>query len=431
MTDLHRMLTEATEHVGSPDLAGRALAGAQRRRVRRAVAGALAAVVLVGGGVAWAVQERVPHADVVDTPLPTPDRDEVDVDPSDLPSAPPIHPAAVQPLWDPADVGDLPWVDLGLPESVEPPAEIYEPPIESLPLVGIRAARVVVARDGRFFMLAIDGSGGWYYMDRPDEPMGGTNDDLALSRDGTIVSFLGRNGIWSRDVRGSRWRRVAYPDGFAVGSEYGISIEAQAGEMAWLSDGRDRWQIDVQTGKADRIVLPDYVYDVAFSPGTVPVGLVSAHRAPFFVRGLVEMPSGTRDVRLTQAGSLQSLTGLAADEDSLAATRGVSISPTDAPDDTWRNGMIALDREDWSTRAYLPIRDPHWSYTDAGLLAPVAWIDPDIVLAAVVSSDGGYDTGELTLFTWHVESGELRRVTALPASLRFDVALDLLGPLPG
>jgi hypothetical protein len=427
VTDLQRVLTEATEHVGSPDLAGRALAGAQRRRVRRAAAGALAVVVLLGGGVAWALQDRVPHADVVDTPVPTP----TPSNPAEVPAAPAIDPSVVQPLWDPADVGSLPWVDLGLPEELAPPVEIYDPPIESLPLVAMRAARVVVARDDRFYVLHADGSGGWYFMERPDEPMGSANDDLALSRDGTILSFLGQDGIWSRDVRGSTWRRVDYPDGFRVGSEYGISIEAQVAEMAWLSDGRDRWQIDVQTGRADRIVVPDYVYDVAFAPGTVPVGLASATRAPFFVRGLVEMPSGTRDVRFTQAGSLQSLTGLAADEDSLAATRGVSISPTDAPDDTWRNGMIALDRDDWSTRAYLPIRDPHWSYTDAGLLAAVGWIDPDTVLAAVVSSDGGYDTGELTLFTWHVESGELRRVTALPASLRFDVALDLLGPLPG
>jgi hypothetical protein len=189
-----------------------------------------------------------------------------------------------------------------------------------------------------------------------------------------------------------------------------------------LSDGRDRWQIDVQTGKADRIVLPDYVYDVAFSPGTVPVGLASATRAPFFVRGLVEMPSGTRDVRLTQAGSLQSLTGLAADEDSLAATRGVSISPTDAPDDTWRNGMIALDRYDWSTRAYLPIRDPGWTDTDGGALRSLTWLDADTVLASVVPPGAG----ERTLFTWNVGTGELRRVASLPAARRYDVALDVL-----
>ena len=72
MTDLHQLLREATDHVGSPDLAGRALVSAHRTRVRRAAASALAAVVLLGGGVAWAVQDRVPHADVVDTPAPTP-----------------------------------------------------------------------------------------------------------------------------------------------------------------------------------------------------------------------------------------------------------------------------------------------------------------------------------------------------------------------
>lgn len=429
MTELHRAFVEATDHIGSPDLAGRALASAHRRRVRRTAVGALAAVVLLGGGVAWAVQERVPRAGVVDTPAPSPTPDGAKIDPSDLPSVPAIDLAVVQPLWDPAEAGGLPWIDMGIPESLQPPTETYDPPIESPPLVSIRAARAVVARDDRFYVLDTDGARGWYSLERPDESMGAANDDLALSRDGTIVSFAGMDGLWSRDVRSSRWRRVDYPDGFRAGSEYGVSIEAQVAEMAYLSDSRSRWQIDVQTGRADEIRVPSYVYDVEHAPGGVVLGLASPNRGPYFVRALVEMIGGGASTTVTQANALQSLTSLTADEDSLAATRGVSTSPGDAPDDTWRNGLIALERDDWSTRAYLPIRDPHWAYTDAGLLAAIAWLDADTVLARVVSPDGGYDTGELTLFTWNVESGELRRVTTLPAAQRFDVALDLLGSL--
>jgi hypothetical protein len=359
----------------------------------------------------------------VDTPTPTPSP----TNPAELPAAPAIDPAVVQPLWDPAEAGGLPWIDLGLPETLQPPIETYDPPIESPPLVSMRAARAVIARDDRFYVLNTDGTRGWYSLERPDEPMGPANDDLALSRDGTIVSFAGKDGLWSRDVRSPRWRRVDYPDGFLVSSDHGVSIEAQVAEMAYLSDAENRWQIDVQTGRADKIFVPDYVYDVELAPHGVVLGLGSASRGPYFVRALVEMAGGTTSV--TQANALQSLTGLAADEESLAATRGVSISPDDAPDDTWRNGLIALDRDDWSTRAYLPVRDPHWAYTDAGLLASIAWLDADTVLARVVSPEGGYDTGELTLFTWNVESGELRKVAALPAAQRFDVALDLLGSL--
>ncbi|KRE96353.1 hypothetical protein ASG76_04845 [Nocardioides sp. Soil774] len=425
MTDLHRVLTEATEHVGSPDLAGRALAGAHRRRVRRAAAGALAAVVLVGGGVAWAVQDRVPHADVVDTPVPTPDGGTVD--PADLPAVPAIDPGAVQALWDPAGAGRLPWVDLGLPESLQPPVETYDPPIESPPLVSMRGARAVVARDDRLYLLDTDGTRGWYSLEWPDEPLAPADDYLALSRDGTMLSFAGRDGLWSREVRSSRWRRVDYPDGFRAGSEYGVSIEALVAEMAYLSDGEDRWQIDVQTGRADEISVPPYVYDVELAPNGVVLGLGSAGRGPYFVRALVEMIGSRTSV--TRADALQSLTGLAADEDSLVATRGVSTPPGDAPDDTWRNGLVALDRDDWSTRAYLPIRDPRWAYTDGGLLTSIAWLDADTVLAQVVAPDGAYDAGELTLFTWNVETGELRKVAALPAGQRFDVAIDLLGSL--
>jgi hypothetical protein len=429
MTELHRVLAEATDHVGSPDLAERALRGAGRRRARRTTLGALALVVLVGGGVAWAVQERVPHADVVDTPVPTPTPKAGPDDPSDLPSVPPIDVGVVQPLWDPAEAGGLPWTDLGLPESLQPPVEAYDPPIESPPLVSIRAARAVVARDDRFYVLDTDGARGWFSLEAPDEPMGPANDDLALSRDGTIISFAGMDGLWSRDVRSTRWRRADYPDGFLAGSEYGVSIEAQVAEMAYLADAENRWQIDVQTGRADRIVVPDFVHDVELTPRGVVLGLGSPDRGPHDGRTLVEMIGGGASPVVTRADALQSLTGLAADEDSLAATRAVSTSPADAPDDTWRNGMIALDRDDWSTRAYLPIRDPRWAYTDAGLLAVIAWLDADTVLARVVSTDGGYDTGELTLFTWNVGTGELRRVTTLPAAQRFDVALDLLGSL--
>lgn len=71
MNDLDQLLREATDHVASPDLAGRALAEAHRRRVRRTAVGALAAVALLGGGVAWAVQEPTPKAGVVDTPVQT------------------------------------------------------------------------------------------------------------------------------------------------------------------------------------------------------------------------------------------------------------------------------------------------------------------------------------------------------------------------
>ena len=427
MTELHQAFRDATEHLDPPDLAQQAWREAGRRRARRTTVGALVAVVLLGGGVAWTVQDRVPRADVVDTPTPTPDG--AKNDPSDLPTVPPIDLAVVQPLWDPAEAGDLPWTDLGLPESLQPPIETYDPPIESPALTSIRAARAVVARDDRFYVLNTDGARGWYSLERPDEPMGPHNDDLALSEDGTIVSFAGKDGLWSRDVRSTRWRRADYPEGFLLGSEYGVGIEAQVGEMAYLWDAESRWQVDVQTGRADKVVVPDYVYDVELAPGGALVGLGSGVRGPYDGRTLVEMIGGGADPVVTRADALQSLTGLAADEDSLAATRGVSTSPEEAPDDTWRNGLIALNRDDWSTRAYLPVRDPRWAYTDAGLLSSIAWLDADTVVAQVASTDDGYDAGELTLFTWNVESGELRRVTTLPAAQHFDVALDLLGSL--
>jgi hypothetical protein len=415
MTDLDRVLHEATEHVASPDLAGRALAGAHRRRRRRTAAGAAAVLVLVAGVVTWELQRPVQRADVVQTPTPSPTPDAQETRPGELPTPPPIDPDVVQEVWDPETAPSLPGTDLGLPESLDPPTGVPG-------LTGIPAARAAVLRQGLLHVLGEDG--GWRVTRLPEEREPDSEHDLALSRDGVIVSIAGTTGLLSLDVRSGRWRRAAYPDGFPQSAEYGVGLTAQVGELAWLEAGDRRWQVDVQTGEADEVLLPRRLHDVAFAPHGLVVGVGSPER-PHLVRTVELVAPGARTPYVFRADSLDSLTGLASDGASLAAMRGVSVSGPDL-EDVFRNGLIALDLDDLSTRAYLPVEDPDWAYSDGQALQPVAWLDADRVLVSVVALDGGYDSGDRTLFTWDVETGELRRVTSLPASLPYDVALDLL-----
>ena len=178
MTDLHQLLREATDHVGSPDLAGRALVSAHRTRVRRAAASALAAVVLLGGGVAWAVQDRVPHADVVDTPSPTPS-------PSVTPSVVDDDPAT-QRIWDPFTVVDAPRHPTVLPEQISPPED--PPSLAAAPLPDIVLAWP--AEDTDLRVLATTGE--WRAVPGTANAIQGTFRDVvspAISPDGDRVAM--------------------------------------------------------------------------------------------------------------------------------------------------------------------------------------------------------------------------------------------------
>jgi hypothetical protein len=413
--DLRRALDAATHHLPSPDLAERALAGARRRRRRRTAAGAVAVVLLATGAVTWELQRPAQRADVVQTPTPVPSPDADVTDPSELPTPPPIDPDVVQEVWDPATAPGLPWADLGLPEALEPPTGVPG-------LTGIPSARAAVMRRDLVHVLAVDG--GWRVTKLPEEWDPAAAYHLALSRDGTIVSVTGTTGLLSLDVRSGHWRRAAYPDGFPQRAEYGVDITAQVGELAWLEAGDRRWQLDVQTGSADEVTVPRHLHDVALAPHGLVVGVGSPER-PHLVRTVELVAPGASTPFVFRADSLHSLTGLASDGESLAAMRGVPVSGPDL-DDTFRNGLIALDLDDLSTRAYLPVEDPDWAYSDGQLLQPVAWLDADTVLVSV-GQQSGPGAGDRTLFTWDVRSGDLRRVTTLPAALPYDVALDVLG----
>ena len=59
-------------------------------------------------------------------------------------------------------------------------------------------------------------------------------------------------------------------------------------------------------------------------------------------------------------------------------------------------------------------------------LKTLAWVDADTVLGSVATLLPANGLGRRTHFTWNVETGDLRRVGAVPGNGAFDVASLLL-----
>jgi hypothetical protein len=424
VNDLDQLFHEATDHVASPDLAGRALAAAHRRRVRRTAVGALSVVVLLGGGVAWVVQDPTPKAGVVDTPAPSPTPTTSPTDELDallgLPTPPPIPESVVQPQWDPRTAGALPMSDVGLPASLDPPTDA--PELTSMP----PAVAMVVGIDG---LDLVDREGTWRRLSLPEQPLDVPSyvRTSRLSTDGTRVVFLGRRSLWSRDVRSSAWRELDYPDGFlqpdvAPGRRGIPQVVPMVAEHLWLA--RDRWWfVDLDTERFE--VGPGPEGAVVWGGGV----FVESGKANGYQMRLLSWGPLGEPVRSFRTDSLQSLTGLAASADSLAAVRGVGVYG-DPRSSTERNGLIALRLDDLSTRAYLPVTDPGYAMTDGGLMVAEGWLDADTVLASVGLADSVSDDGVRVLFTWNVETGALARVSTLPDALAYDLAVGALVDVP-
>jgi hypothetical protein len=207
MTDLQQVLHEATEHVASPDFAQRALVSAHRMRVRRGAAGALAVVVLVGGGATWLVQDRVPHADVANTPVPTPS-----ATPSATPSPSTVdRDPATQEVWDPFALADAPRRASVLPDELSPPAD--PPELADWPLPD-----VVVAWPGPGVDLRVLGSNGeWRTIAGTATAVRGSFQDVVsptISPDGDRVAMSTNEGILVVAATGER-QVIGWPDELA------------------------------------------------------------------------------------------------------------------------------------------------------------------------------------------------------------------------
>ena len=103
-------------------------------------------------------------------------------------------------------------------------------------------------------------------------------------------------------------------------------------------------------------------------------------------------------------GPLEGLILPAVGESEVAFTRA-NIVLKDRLDD--RDGLLAVDRDTFETRGYLPVPDDHDYYAQMEELRPVAWLDDDTLAFTVLPKDAPKEY----LLTWNVETGELSRIS--------------------
>lgn len=396
MTDLEQALREATDHLASPDLATRAWRDAGRRRARRTALGALAVVVLLGGGVAWAVQDRVPETDVVDTPAPSP---------TVTPTAVETDEARMgtQPVWDPFTVVDEPTADTALPPRLDPPDEA--PSVLQRP---IDAALVAWPEEGRDLRL-LGPEGEWRSVPGTGSVAVSSLRDVvspALSSDGRLVAFSAEDGLRVVDVTTGEMRVLPWPDDLAGPWDTPPGVLWMPGDDAVLVlHWRSPRVLRLDGGEEDASYLGRYSSTVAVDPD----GPLLQRR--FRSGSLVEWRDGRVERRVDD--------GVAWGERMVAGYGLVAL--TGGLGGGAYAGPVVVDAATGERVAYAPVRDPSSEYSDNGFLTAQGFIDADTLLLLVGPIDfRRMDVGEEEwhLVAWHFRTGGFELVASGDTRMR-------------
>ena len=363
MTELHQAFRDATAHLESPDLAQQAWRDAGRRRARRTTLGALAAVVLLGGGVAWAVQDRVPHADVVDTPVPTP---------TATPSAIDVDPAT-QEIWDPFTVVDAPRRASVLPEQLSPPS--VAPGIADSPLPDIVVAWPEEGED----LLLLSSSGDWRSVPGTATAIQGSLNDIvrpAISPDGGQVAMATDAGILVVEATTGEQRVVPWPPELVGPFDIRPSVLWRPDDAGFVVMHWERpWLVDLE-GKGEPAPFGDRNNNqVMVDPDT---GVVRESR---WQKSMIMSWDGDRVVdRVPRRGYGERF-----------VTRYGLVAYTGSPGQfdmgVMKSGPIVLDPATGDVVAYAPIRDANAVYSDNGHLTALGFLDEATVLLLVTPMD--------------------------------------------
>lgn len=408
MNDLDQLFREATDHVRSPDLVGGALASAHRRRVRRTAVGALAAVVLMGGGAAWVLQDPTLRAGVVDTPEPTPS-------PTATPSAVGTDEAKMgtQPLWDPFTVVDSPRGPTVLPEVLAPPADA-----PSVLDAAIPAAVVAWPEEDRPIML-LSPLGDWRSIPGTESIAPSSLRDVAspaISSDGRLVTFAAEAGLWVVDVVAGEQRLLPWPEQVAEAWDTPPGVRWMPGDEAVLvMHWNTPWVMGLDGSDVSAAYLGQYAGGIAIDPD----GPLLERR--FRTGTLVEWRDG-EVVRRVDDGGIAWGERAVAGSGLFAITGGLGGGAFAGP--------IVIDATTGARVAYAPIRDEDSDYSDNGHLTAMGFLDEETVLLLVTPMDfRTMQAGDARthLVVWDFTTGDFELLASGGPGMRsIAVAPDLL-----
>jgi hypothetical protein len=414
MTDLQALLELSTDEIDSPDLARTALATAGRRRTRRrsAAVSVVAGVAVAGVVVGPRLVDTGPARELPsERPTPTPDPS-LDPSPGDDGVMPLMDEDAIQAVWDPTTVVDLPVYAIGnLPTTLLPYAS-------SQSLAGEGVDPVTLAVQGQTLAIFYDDAG-WKPVDRP-VPVDRIRTS-SLSRDGSRAAVVTDTTLWwfYADRGGHDWTRVEVPRG----------VRGEGTRIVWTRDSRelilagfDRgYLVDLDTGETtEQPHLDRYAdFDVA------PDGRVIARQLE--ARTVAEW-DGTEQVTASLGtGEIGGLNDIAAFEDAFASTRidqayGIPRNPSDG------DGIIVIERGSLETRAFLPVTGEPGEWVDAPKIRPVQWLNKLTVLLSVQLDDVRVPSKQDVryLVAWDTMTGDMGLVSSVPTSV--DLSLRDLYP---
>lgn len=416
MNDLRSVLDRATDAIEAPGLRSVVIATARHRRTRRRglgaglVAGvAVVAVVVATQAVHPGERTAPPVGDPTSGLSVSPDASSL----TELELAGSIQESDVQAEWDPDDVLALPLrEDLVAGETLSPPSSAVS--LDDSPL----EAAVALVDTGTGLLLS-DVAGQWRSVAYPGDRSDGYA--VALSTAGSRLVVVLGSGVWWRDLADREWNLIDSPPTVDLATETAAlflddDVLAIAG-----TDGT--WSVDLRSVGTGWHRLPFTLT----STGVAPDGTVVELRTEQLqgASRFVDEWSGAEIMRTTGADSLEYLDHPVVSDTSILATREPSSYryPRTGRD---LDGLVALERDGLTVRAYLPVPGDRAYYARAGL-RPLAWLDDDTVLVRVVpeSEEAG---GTSRLVTWNVSTGDLSRTGAsLPSGAVLHVATDLLG----
>ena len=356
---------------------------------------------------AWAVQDRVPHADVVDTPSPTPS-------PSVTPSVVDDDPAT-QRIWDPFTVVDAPRHPTVLPDQISPPED--PPSLATAPLPDIVLAWPEEDTDLR--VLATTGE--WRAVPGTANAIQGTFRDVvspAISPDGDRVAMAVDAGILVVEATTGEQSVVPWPP------ELAGPVDSRPG-LRWLP------------GDEGFVVLH---WKRPWLVGLDGTGEPAPFGGPYGSGVMVDPDDGTIRERTRAYGRLR--TWNSADDASSVSLGGygeryvtrfgvVAYTGNPGPDGmALMSGPVVVDPGAGEILGYAPIKDRDSVYSDNAHLTALGFVDPDTVLLMVTPMDFrtmGPEDGVTHLVSWDFRTGDFTRLGSGGPGMRWiAVAPDLL-----